>query len=59
MKQNQMLALNEDARDLLRAQASEQGLSVSNYVERLILEKEYEKKYKQDNNQNTEEAISQ
>ena len=59
MKQNQMLALNEDARNLLRAQAAEQGLSVSNYVERLILEKEYEKKYKQGTTQDAEDTISQ
>ena len=54
-----MLALNEDARNLLRAQAAEQGLSVSNYVERLILEKEYEKKYRQGTNQDAEDTISQ
>lgn len=59
MKQNQMLALNEDARNLLRAQAAEQGLSVSNYVERLILEKEYEKRYKQGTTQGAEDTISQ
>ena len=59
MKQNQMLALNEDARNLLRAQAAEQGLSVSNYVERLILEKEYEKRYKQGTTQDAEDTISQ
>ena len=54
-----MLALNEDARNLLRAQAAEQGLSVSNYVERLILEKEYEKRYKQGTTQDAEDTISQ
>ena len=44
MKVNQMVALNEDARDMLRDQAKEAGLSVSNYVERLILEKEWARK---------------
>lgn len=44
MKVNQMVALNEDARDMLREQAKEVGLSVSNYVERLILEKEWARK---------------
>ena len=44
MKVNQMVALNEDARDMLREQAKEAGLSVSNYVERLILEKEWARK---------------
>lgn len=44
MKVNQMVALNEDARDMLREQAKEVGLSVSNYVERLILEKEWMRK---------------
>lgn len=45
MKQNQMISLNEDVRNMLRKQAKDEGLSVSNYVERLILEKHWEKKH--------------
>lgn len=58
MKVNQMVALNEDARDMLRDQAKEAGLSVSNYVERLILEKEWARKGRHDCELNDEDLES-
>lgn len=43
-KENQMLVINKDAREMLRRQAERAELSVSNYIERIILEKEWEYK---------------
>ena len=41
-KENQMLVINKDAREMLHKQAKRAELSVSNYIERIILEKEWE-----------------
>lgn len=40
-KENQMLVINKDAREMLHRQAKRSELSVSNYIERIILEKEW------------------
>ena len=40
-KANQMLVINKDAREMLHRQAERAELSVSNYIERIILEKEW------------------
>lgn len=44
-KENQMLVINKDAREMLHRQAERAELSVSNYIERIILEKEWEYKH--------------
>ena len=44
-KENQMLVINKDAREMLHKQAERAELSVSNYIERIILEKEWEYKH--------------
>ena len=44
-KEGQTIVLNKDTREMLRQQAKRAGLSPSNYVERIILEKEWEYKH--------------
>ena len=45
-KELQTINLNSDARELLKEQANEAGISISTYIERLILEKHNVKEYK-------------
>lgn len=41
------ISLNKDAHQYLQQQAAEAQLNASNYIERLILEKNFEKNFKE------------
>lgn len=43
-KEGQTIVLNKDVREMLKKQAKRAELSPSNYIERIILEKEWEYK---------------
>ena len=44
-KEGQTIVLNKDVRKMLKKQAKRAELSPSNYIERIILEKEWEYKH--------------
>lgn len=48
-KETLMITLNPDVKEMIQKQAAEKNLSVSNYVERFVLEKDYEARMKNEN----------
>lgn len=46
-KEPMTISLNPDAKELLKNQAKEKNLSVSEYIERIVLERETIRKYKE------------
>ena len=43
-KELQVLNINKESREMLRSQAEEKNITISSYVERLVLEKEVQRK---------------